>query len=152
MQQRNGWRDSYSPAHILLTRVSLVLLSRYKAWAVSVTESCPLYLPGPGHFVRRGEFSWEVPCLSVPVSLSFEHRQTLLLHPLPANREICSEKPSHKNKPSSQKSKQEKAGSTADYRTCQCTLKYLLIANLLSHWAASSRSDSREMSDGSSLN
>lgn len=152
MQQRNGWRDSHCPAHILLTRDWLVPLSRYKAWALSVTEFCPLYLPRSGHSVRRGEFVWEVQYLSVPVSLSSGHRQTLLFHPLPASREICSEKPSHKSKSSSQKSKQEKAGRAADWSTCQCTLKYLLIANLLSHCAASSCSGSREMSDGSRLN
>lgn len=63
-----------------------------------------------GHFVRRGGLAWAVQCLSVPMSLRSEHRQKLLFHHLPANREICSEKPSHKNKPSSQKSKQERLG------------------------------------------
>lgn len=111
------------------------------------THSLVPVLACSGHSVRRGWFGWEVQCLSVHVPLSSEHRQTLLLHPLPSSREICSEEPSHKSKPSSQKSKQEKAGRAADWRACQCTLKYLLIANLLSHCAASSCSDSREMSD-----
>lgn len=144
-QQRNVWRDSNCPAHISLTRDCLVLLSHHKAWAVPLTV-LSLYLPALDT-VRRGWFGSEVQCLSVHVPLSSEHRQTLLLHPLPSSREICSEEPSHKSKPSSQKSKQEKAGRAADWRACQCTLKYLLIANLLSHCAASSCSDSREMSD-----
>lgn len=107
-------REIVEEIHILiLTSSPQEILYASAATKVELSQShsiVPCASLDIGHFVRRGGLAWEVQCLSVPVSLRFEHRQKLLLHHLPANREICSEKPSHKNKPSSQKSKQERLG------------------------------------------